>query len=302
MDIANLRAFASVARLGSFSGAAEALHLTQPAISKRIAILESELGAQLFDRLGRHIELTEAGRALLSRVPDIEQSLRQAEQAVRDLDGDISGPLHIATSHHIGLHRLPPVLSRYQRDYPAVQLDIEFLDSEQAYERLRVGAIELAVVTLAPGDVSQLHSESVWEDSLTVMVARDHALTGRRGLTLEALAAYPAVLPGLDTFTGQIVYRHFADAKVPLQVRMATNYLETLRMMASVGLGWTVLPESMASPELRSLKISNTSLKRTLGLVYHQERSLSRAAAAFIALLREGAAMPNATRALTSPS
>jgi DNA-binding transcriptional LysR family regulator len=71
MDIANLRAFASVAATGSFSGAAEQLHLTQPAVSKRVAILEDELGAQLFDRLGRRTELTEAGRALLERVPDV---------------------------------------------------------------------------------------------------------------------------------------------------------------------------------------------------------------------------------------
>jgi len=286
MDIANLRAFANVARHQSFSAAAEHLHLTQPAISKRIAVLEAELAVSLFDRLGRRIELTEAGRALLARIPDIEQSLRQAEQAVRDLDGDISGPLRIATSHHIGLHRLPPVLSSFQHAQPHVQLDIEFLDSEQAYERLRVGDIELAVVTLAPGDISRLHSEPIWEDSLSVMVGKSHPLAARRRLTVRQLADHPAVLPGLETFTGQIVHRHFEAAGVPLQLRMATNYLETLRMMAAVGLGWTVLPDTMANADLLSLTIAGTSLRRTLGLVYHRERSLSRAAVAFIEMLR----------------
>ena len=121
-------------------------------------------------------------------------------------------------------------------------------------------------------------------------MARDHALARRRRLSLVALAEYPAVLPGVDTFTGQIVHRHFEAAGVPLQLRMATNYLETLRMMAAVGLGWTVLPQTMASPELRSLTLSGTALTRTLGLVYHRERSLSRAARAFIDLLRDGSA------------
>lgn len=287
MDVANLRAFASVASSGSFSGAAEHLHLTQPAVSKRIALLEEELGTRLFDRLGRRTELTQAGRALLARVPDVENSLQQAAQAVRDLDGEPSGPLRIATSHHIGLHRLPPILSVFQRRFPRVSLDIEFLDSEQAYERLRRGVIELAVVTLAPGNVSQLASEALWEDRLRVMVAREHDLAKRSSVPLAELAAYPAILPGLETFTGQIVRRHFASAGLNLELRMATNYLETLGMMASVGLGWTVLPDFMAGETLTCLRVPKTSLKRTLGLVTHRERSVSRAAAAFVGLLRE---------------
>lgn len=296
MDIANLRAFSAVAQASSFSGAAEHLHLTQPAISKRIAVLEAELDTPLFDRLGRRIELTEAGRALLRHLPEIEQSLRQAEQAVRDINGEIAGPLRIATSHHIGLHRLPPVLSTFQQRYPSVQLAIEFLDSEQAYERLRVGDIELAVVTLAPGDVSQLKSEAIWQDGLSVMVCKEHALAGRQRVRISELASYAAVLPGLDTFTGQIVHRHFDEAGAQLQLRMATNYLETLRMMAVVGLGWTVLPDSMAGPELQALSVEGTRLSRTLGLVCHQERSLSRSARAFTELLRESGQMSVSVR------
>lgn len=290
MDIANLRAFAVVAQHRSFSRAASQLHLTQPAVSKRIAVLEDSLNVALFDRIGRQVELTEAGRALLARVPDVEHSLRRAEQAVHDLRGDVTGPLRLATSHHIGLHRLPPALSRFQEQYPAVQLAIEFLDSEQAYDRLRRGDIELAVVTLGPGDSSQLRSEALWDDPLDVMVGLRHPLARRRSSSLKALADYPAVLPGLETFTGRIVQKHFDAAGETLQLRMATNYLETLRMMAAVGLGWTVLPRTMASEELQRLRIKGTSLTRTLGLVYHQERSLTRSARAFIDMLRNPSA------------
>jgi len=286
MDIANLRAFARVAACGSFSTAAEQLHLTQPAVSKRIAVLEEALGTKLLDRLGRRTEVTEAGRALLARIPDVESSLRAAEQAVRDLEGEITGPLRIATSHHIGLHRLPPILSVFQRRYPAVNLDIEFLDSEQAYERLRRRVIELAVVTLAPGDVTHLASEALWQDELRVMVAPDHELARASAVRLEDLAVYPALLPGLETFTGQIVRRHFAARGLSLELRMATNYLETLRMMASVGLGWTVLPEFMAGETLTAIAVPGASMRRTLGLVTHRERSASRSASAFIDLLR----------------
>jgi DNA-binding transcriptional LysR family regulator len=288
MDVDNLRAFAAIAETGSFSAAAERLHLTQPAISKRIANLETQLDVSLFDRAARRVSLTEAGRALLGEVPRVEQSLEQALRAVHELRGDARGPLRLATSHHIGLHRLPPVLSRFQRDYPAVQLDIDFLDSEQAYERLRAGSLELAVVTLAPGDVSRLCSETLWVDRLAVMVAPDHPLAGRRP-ELAALLEYPAVLPGLDTFTGQIVRTHFERGGRRLQLRLSTNYLETLRMMAAVGLGWTVLPDHMAGEDLTRLQVRGVRLTRGLGLVTHRERTPSRAAQAFIDLLRSTA-------------
>ncbi|MEO0436861.1 MAG: LysR family transcriptional regulator [Pseudomonadota bacterium] len=285
MEFANLEAFKAVAERKSFSSAAQTLGLTQPAISKRIALLEAELETSLFDRLGRSVELTEAGRALLSHIPAVENSLGHAERAVRDLDGDVSGPLQLATSHHIGLHRLPPILSAFKRTHPQVRLEIEFLDSEQAYERIRRGEIELAVVTLAPGNVSQLDTVELWEDPLTVMVAPDHPLASSKAVALSELAQHAAVLPGLETFTGRIVRQHFAQAGETLQLGMATNYLETLRMMAAVGLGWTVLPTTMLGEGLQSLRLEGASLKRSLGVVLHHQRSLSRSAQAFHELL-----------------
>ena len=152
MDTQHLRAFALVAETGSFSLAAERLHLTQPAVSKRVALLEQQLGAPLFDRIGRHVSLTEAGAALLPHAQRIARELQAAAQSVRDLAGDVAGSLRLATSHHIGLHRLPPVLNRFSRQFPEVKIDIDFLDSEQAYELISQGQIELAVVTLAPAD------------------------------------------------------------------------------------------------------------------------------------------------------
>ena len=290
MDLQTLQAFMLVAENNSFSQAAEKLHLTQPAVSKRIALLEEQLGAPLFDRIGRQVSLTEAGKALLPHAKAVQQELAAAERAVRDLSGEVGGELRLATSHHIGLHRLPPVLSAFQRRYPKVTLDIEFLDSELAYDRLRTGVIELAVVTLAPGDVTHLRAEELWVDRLRIMVATDHELVRANSVTLEELARHPAVLPGLETFTGQIVRRHFNAAGLPLELRLATNYLETLCMMASVGLGWTVLPDFMAGDRLHCLDVPGTTLSRTLGLVTHRERSASRGARAFMDLLRTTAA------------
>ncbi|MFV0478541.1 MAG: LysR family transcriptional regulator [Parahaliea sp.] len=285
MDTQNLLAFLQVAQDSSFSQAAQRLHLTQPAVSKRIAQLEQQLNSRLFDRIGRQVELTEAGRALLPHARTVIQQLDMARQAVQDLTGEVSGKLRLATSHHIGLHRLPPVLSAFKHNFTAVQVDIEFMDSEQAYDLIHQGRAELAIVTLAPVSDSSIISRSIWPDPLDIMVCKTHPLAGDNNSSLSTLATYPAVLPGLNTYTGQIVKALFDQHALPLQVSMATNYLETIRMLAAVGLGWTVLPRSMGDGSLQALTVKGITIERTLGVIYHQGRSLSRAAQAFLTVL-----------------
>ena len=254
-------------------------------MSKRIAQLEDKLGSPLFDRIGRNVSLTEAGSALLPHARTIQAQFVAAEQAVRDLAGDVAGKLSLATSHHIGLHRLPPVLSHFSGDYPEVQIDIDFMDSEQAYDLTLHGDVELSVVTLAPQAVAQLVAQPIWQDPLDFMVQQGHELSRQRKLTTTTLSEYPAILPGLNTYTGQIVKGLVDQQRLPLQVSMASNYLETIRMMASVGLGWTVLPRTMCDDSLCILPLQNVSIGRTLGAVYHEGRSLSRAARAFLDVL-----------------
>ena len=148
MDIASLHAFVAIADSGSFSLAADCLRLTQPAVSKRVAALETELNVRLFDRLGRAVRLTEAGTVLLPRARRILAEVDDSRRALRNLSGSVVGPLILATSHHIGLHRLPPVLRAFTTQYPRVRLDMRFMDSEIACAAVLRGEVELAIVTL----------------------------------------------------------------------------------------------------------------------------------------------------------
>lgn len=285
MDTQSLQAFIAVAEQGSFSIAAEELHLTQPAVSKRIAALETQLDCQLFDRIGRTIQLTEAGRALLPQAQKILQAVRDARRSIDDLQGEISGTLSLGISHHIGLHRLPPVLEAFSKRYRNVHFDIQFMDSEEAYEQITQGRIELGVVTLDPAGNNPHATEAIWRDDLLVAVARDHLLATHNRVQLAALSEYTAILPGLNTYTGQIVKALFQQQGLKLDVSMETNYLETIKMMVSIGLGWSVLPHTMVDDSIHPLHVKEVKLERYLGYVYHRSRSLSNAARAFVEAL-----------------
>jgi len=285
MDLASLNAFIAIAETGSFSLAGERLHLTQPAISKRIAGLEQQLKVRLFDRLGREINLTEAGRALLPRAYQILGVLDDTRRALSNLSGEISGRLTLATSHHIGLHRLPPLLRAFIRAHPQVALDIQFLDSEVAYEEVLHGRAELAVITLAPETREPVRAVGVWDDPLDFVAAPEHPLAWIGPVSLADVARHPAVFPGGNTFTHHIVRRLFeAEGRTP-NIGMSTNYLETIKMMVSIGLAWSVLPRTMLDEQVARLPLAGIQLHRRLGYILHSERTLSNAAKAFMALL-----------------
>ena len=285
MDTQLLEAFIAVAQSGSFSAAAERVHVTQPAISKRIAQLEDSLGCRLFDRISRTIYLTEAGSALLPRAEKILLELRETKQAIRDLSGNISGSLHLAISHHIGLHRLPPVLKGFVSANPDVNLQIEFMDSEIAYDGILHGTFEVGVITLAPEPHPRILSEAIWPDPLVLMVANEHPLSAQGEVDILTLQHFPAVLPGLETYTGRMIKQLFSENGLTLNATMATNYLETIKMLMTVGLGWTILPQSMADSGVTTLECPQLNLTRMLGFIHHREKTLSNAGQAFINLL-----------------
>ena len=286
MEFAALKAFVAVAETGSFSVAAERLFLTQPAVSKRIAALESELDARLFDRIGRTVTLTEGGVALLPRAQKLLMELEDSIRAISSLSGEVRGTLRFATSHHIGLHRLPPNLKRFTQMYPQVRLDIRFMDSEAACVAVEHGELELGIVTLPPEPSIKLTTEVIWEDPLGIVVSRNHPLAEQADVTLDQLAQHVAVLPATNTYTRQIAELAFSRLGLTLEIALSTNYLETIKMLVSVGIGWSLLPNTMLDKHISKLSVEELSLQRSLGIVYHRDRTLSNAARALISELR----------------
>jgi len=281
MNTASLQAFVTVMQTGSVSRAAEKLFLTQPAVSKRLRILEEEFGVSLFTPIGRGIQPTQAAQDLLPRAKRWLLDYEEIKHALSHAQDLVAGLLRIGTSHHIGLHHLPPALKSFVQAHPEVQLDVHFVDSEQAHQAVLSGELELAFLTLPPAFDARLSYHEIWNDPLVFVVAPFHPLVKKSKdspLTLSDLTQYAAILPAANTYTSQITLAAFHQAGLSLKTSMSTNPLDSIRMLVSIGLGWSVLPKTLVDDDLCVLEIDNVILQRTLGMVWHPQRTLSKAA------------------------
>lgn len=294
IDTDELQTFVTLIETGSFSRTGEQLGLTQPAVSKRIAQLEDKLGVPLIERFARHLRLTEAGHRFHERAQRI---LREVENAVTEASrasDRVSGTLRLACSHHIGLHHLPAAIRLFNRRYPDVDFECRFVGSEETERFVLSGEVELGLATLPTQPPEHCTCEALWQDTMIFVVGREHPLARQPQLKLSDLSGYPALLPEPYTETFRQVEQLFRAHQLSLQPAIPTNYLETLKMMVSVGLGWSVLPLSMLDDTLCRLQPGEHALQRTLGVITDARRLLSRRAESFMACLREPPYTPHA--------
>lgn len=222
---------------------------------------------------------------LLDHATRALDELDTARRRIADLSGDVAGRLVIATSHHVGLRRLPPVLETFKRRYPEVRLELRFLESEEALSAVAAGTLELAVITLPLATPERVVATPLWRDDLLVVCGLEHPLARSPEPSASDLARFPAILPGPETVTRQIVHRALAEHGVEPIVEMSTNHLETIRMMVILGLGWSVLPRTLVDARLHVIPIAGLAMRRDLGAVSRRGRTLSNAAGALLATL-----------------
>ncbi|MDM1245984.1 LysR family transcriptional regulator [Acinetobacter sp. R933-2] len=285
MNLAAFEAFVKVMETGSISMAAEQLFITQPAVTKRIHSLEDYFGVKLFESAGRGVQATHAANSLLPKVKNWLNELGDIHHTLSHEQGQVQGKLKIGTSHHIGLHHLPIHLKKYVQDFPNVTLDVHFVDSEQAHEQVLAGDLELAFLTLPPQGDERLKYVKIWNDPLVFVVAPFHPLAQKENLTLEDLIEYSSLIPASQTYTSQITLAEFEKQGLKPKITMSNNTLEAIRMLVSIGLGWSVLPKTLLNPDLKQLDIP-VNMYRQLGMVWHPARSQSLAVLELIEMMK----------------
>lgn len=283
IDHQQILAFLSVAECGSFSAAARQLHLTQPAISKRIALLEAQVGAPLFERMARQVILTEFGTQFIPAARQVRQAMDDLAAVTLDSNRPLSGRLTIALSHYVGLHLLPTVLEDFSRRYPDVLLDLRFMDSEAAILAVAQGAVRLAYGTLGHTPPPAIEAMTLWRERLVPLVALRH--TEPYTPTLHALAQrLPIIAPAAHTSTRQAIDIWLNAQKITPLAVIEVNQLDSIALLVGTGIGWSILPETLQNAGLARLSDSSEMLpERQLGLITQKNRPIHRLAEAFMA-------------------
>jgi LysR family transcriptional regulator, regulator for metE and metH len=195
LEVRHLQLVAAVAEMGSLTRAGDRLHLTQSALSHQLRGIESRLGAALFLRVGKRLVLTPAGERLLASAKDVLERLAHAEEDIRQMGKEHAAVLRLATECYTCYHWLPPLLLRYRRKFPGVQVRIDVEATRAPIEALLSGRLDLAIVS-APVADRRLASKKLFEDEVVLIAARDHRFARSPHVKLaelrdETLYIYP---------------------------------------------------------------------------------------------------------------
>lgn len=291
MTLDQLRIFVAVAERQHVTRAAEALNLVQSAVSAAINALESRHAVKLFHRVGRGIELTEAGGVFLGEARAVLARAQAAELVLADLSGMRRGTLAIQASQTIANHWLPRHLVAFRAAYPDIVLRLGIGNTAEAAEAVRAGTAELAFVEGAIDDGS-LASTPIAEDRLVLVVSPGHPLAAcaRPGRLDLASVSWVLREPGSGTrsaFEAAIVALGIAPDALTVALELPSN--EAVLAAVVAGAGASVLSEAVVGPSLRTRALVAVSFAlptRTFRVLRHKERYRSRAADALLDLIR----------------
>ena len=235
MEFRVLQYFLAVTREGNISAAAQSLNLSQPSLSRQLKDLEEELGARLFIRGNRRIELTEEGLILRKRAGEIMQLVELTESEISEVKNNISGTLSIGAGESLSMHRITEVFRRLKENYPDIRLNVVSGDTEDLQDRLDRGLLDFALI-FTDFDRNAYHHLTLEEKEIFgVIMRRDDALAEKEYITVKDLYDKPLIVSranGLDIFSGSQARK--------LQVAATYNLLYNASLMVEDGIGYAV--------------------------------------------------------------
>lgn len=306
LNLHQLSVFQAVARHLNFSRAAEELNLSQPAVSMHVKQLEENLGLELFEKIGRRIHLTDAGRHLLEYSERIFALLEETIQCMEDVRGVQRGNLRVAADTTAGVYVVPAFLGAFRRTYPGVAIALGVANRARVSRQLLLNEVDLAVMGQVPPE-EDLVAEPFLPNELVVIAAPSHRLAHRARIPLQELAAEPLLLREQGSGTRAAAERLFAAAGLPMRVGMELGSNSAIKQAVANDLGIAVISRhavglEVAAGRLAILDVEGFPLLRYWHVVHRRSRRLPPAALAFKSLLlRDGAEAAAAVRAGTRP-
>jgi LysR family hydrogen peroxide-inducible transcriptional activator len=287
MELHQLRYFCAVAETGSFSRAAELSHVSQPSLSQQIMKLEGELGARLFDRLGRSVRLTDVGKTFLPRARSVLHELEVARGDVVEQKNSIGGPVSVGVIPTVAPYFLPPRLTTFSRKFPQALLTIMEEITPVLLDRLRAGAIDVAILAL-PIRGHEFETAPLLTERLFAALPRSHKFAKRSSLSLKDLRSEPFLLLRDGHCFRDTAVAACDRARLHPQIVFESGQFSSLLSMVGASMGVSIVPEMAVEKNspCRYVLIADEQAARTIGTAVLRGRSLSRAHHAFLSHLR----------------
>lgn len=278
-----LHVFFSVARLLSFTKAAESLHMTQPAVTFQVRQLEEHFNTRLFDRTHNRISLTEAGQKVYEYAERIFQLYNELENSVRELTGEISGILILGASTTIAEYMLPSLLGDFKAKYPDVNIRLKVSNTDGIVSMVEHNVIDLGVVE-APVANKNLAVETCRMDSLVAIVPLNHPLAGHEKIKLSEIVEYPYICREEGSGTREVILEYLREAGLDpsqLNIIMELGSLEALKGAVEASIGISIVSRATLTKEikLKTLHVLELDppLERPFSFVHQKHKFRQRA-------------------------
>jgi DNA-binding transcriptional LysR family regulator len=285
MDFDQLETFIEVARLSSFSRAAEKRFRTQPAISSQIRSLEEEVGAKLLDRSGGKVSLTASGKLFLRFAEETLDARKAATTAIAETERVPRGEIVVGANEGTCLHILPEVFAHFKKQYPDVAVNIKRADYAKVLESVIDNSVDFGVVSMPITD-NRLTAVLIHRDELVLIVPPKHPLSKLKSASAVDIAQYPLLMPKVG-HTRDALDELFHERKLKPRYSMELDSSELLKRFVAADVGIGFIPRSNVEEDVRAnvlvtVLLADTQIRRDLALVFRKDKALSRAALAFI--------------------
>jgi len=291
VSLRNTEIFCDIATHRSFSKAAAARQISQPAVSQALQQLEDELGAVLVDRSKRPIELTGAGSIYFERCQKWLLDYRDIEDAVHRHSGRIVGKVHVSAIYSVGLLQMSAYVNRLRDEHPEIELQLDYGHPDAIYRGLLRDEVDLGIVSF-PRDGGEISSLPWQDQEMAVVVPAGHPWNDRESIRIAELDGVNFV-----AFTAELTIRRKTEkvlktAGIAVHVTHQFDNVETIKRAVEIDLGVSILPiptlrREMEIGALHAIPIADVKFVRPLGIVHKRHKHLSRAAEKFVELLRE---------------
>ena len=254
INLHQLRIFQAVATHHSYTRAAEALYLSQPAVSLQVRALEKTIKLPLFEKSGRTLRLTDAGRELLTYSDRIFALLDETKMVLEELSGARRGTVKVAASTTAGIYVVPTALGAFHRLNPEVKLTLDVVNRITVQERLLNDEVDMAVMGLIE-DTNDLEVERFIPNELVVIAPPNNRLAGQSDIPLEELVKETLLLREAGSGTRTDVEHMFSARDIPLHIGMELRSSGSIKQAVAAGLGVSVMPESALELELKAERL-----------------------------------------------